>query len=124
MQGGMKALVTIHCFVLTDKSREDVLASENTGIIRQPIWAVWDSQRKAQAQVLEGQDPAFIILFSLPSNTLNKTHFLQGFLKALSFPGLKSRGICQGNWGLATGSGKGGENSNPEALNPHLFLTT
>jgi len=125
-----KALVTTHCFVLTDKSREDAFAFETTGATRQPSWAVWDRQRTAQPQVLEGQDPAFIIWQSkaafvkLFSNTSNKTHFLQGFFKAVSFPGLKSYGKHQDYQGLAAGSGKRRENSSPEALSPTLFLAT
>lgn len=46
-----------------------------------------DGQRKAQLQVLEGKDPAFLILWGhllkLLRNVLN---FLQGFFKAVSFP--------------------------------------
>lgn len=80
------ALPTIHCFVLTDQSREDGHSYVSPS-------------GQGEPQLLKGQDPALVVLVPLGITgsfcttvqyVLNKIHFLQGFFKAVSFPDLKS----------------------------------
>lgn len=93
------ALPTIHCFVLTDQSREDGHSYVSPS-------------GQGEPQLLKGQDPALVVLVPLGITgsfcttvqyVLNKIHFLHGFFKAAKENAQKAgtgrKGKREQHWG-------------------------